>query len=98
MQNPIWATDFKFWREPFNHPDSFVKEIDSFLTTAEIIKTIKGNEEIYHVKFYDQGLLSQYGEFDLIKRDGFWKLDHAQIHEFTFLKNNIMGSIDIAEK
>jgi len=39
-----------FWKEPYNSGNSFVKDIESFVTSATITKTTEGTEDRFHVK------------------------------------------------
>ena len=79
-----------FWREPYNSDSSFVKDINSYLTSATITKFSDKIFERFHVKLTDIGLHSLYGEFDIICKNGQWQtIDHDSI-ELNFLKWNII--------
>jgi hypothetical protein len=83
-----------FWKMPYNAEDSFLKDINSFLASAEISKFSKGSNDIFRVKLSDIGLDSLYGEFDIIRKNGFWQTSDTDSAEFNFLKWNIIGELD----
>ncbi len=79
-----------FWKEPYNAENSYVKDIDSFVTSATINKTTDGRLDTFHVKLTDIGLNSFYGEFYILRENGFWKTTDQDSVELNFLKWNII--------
>jgi hypothetical protein len=82
-----------FWKESFNPENSFLKEINNFLTSAEVIKTETKDNENYHIKFNDIGLDSLYGELNIVRRNKRWITSTEDAPELTFLKWNIIGAL-----
>ncbi|MGC4041896.1 MAG: hypothetical protein QM710_14225 [Flavobacterium sp.] len=82
-----------FWKESYNPETSFIKEINNFLTSAEVTKTTNGNEDNYTVKFVDIGLDSLYGQLIIKRRAGNWITSSEDSAEINLLKWNIIGAI-----
>lgn len=87
-----------FWKEPYNADNSFVKDINSFLTSATITKSSDGNTHIFKVKLNDIGMNSLYGEFNILRQNGFWKTADSDSVELNFLKWNIISELSILLK
>jgi hypothetical protein len=83
-----------FWKEPYNAENSFVKDIESFVTTAIVNKRTEGFSEIFHVKLTDIGLQSLHGEFDIIRHNGLWQTSDQDSAELNFLKWNIIRGLE----
>lgn len=79
-----------FWKEPYNAENSFVQNLEYYITTAEITKSSYTNQDIYHVKLNDIGLYSKFGTFDIVCQDGFWSISDTESAELNFLKWNIV--------
>jgi hypothetical protein len=79
-----------FWKEPYNADNSFVKDIESFVTSATITKSTDGMSDMFHVRLTDIGLNSLYGEFDILRQNGLWKTSDQDSVELNFLKWNII--------
>jgi hypothetical protein len=62
-----------FWKEPYNRQSSFVKDIESFLTSATITKSTDGIIDRFHVRLTDVGLNSLLGEFDILRQNELWQ-------------------------
>lgn len=82
-----------FWKEPYNSKSSFVKEVDDYLTSALVTVSENDGQKIFHIKLTDIGLDSKFGEFDIFKRDLFWKTSDRESEEFLFLKSNIISAL-----
>lgn len=82
-----------FWKEPFNPENSFVKDTDSFKTSATITKFTVKKHETFHVILNDIGLNSLYGEFDILRQNGFWQSSDQDSDELIQLKKNIIEEL-----
>lgn len=87
-----------FSKEPYNKEDSFVNETESFLTSATITKSTNVVEDIYQVKLNDIGLDSLYGEFVIVKKNGFWQSTDKDDVKFNLLKWNITRRLEDINK
>jgi len=79
-----------FWKEPYQAGDTFIRNIESFVTTAIVKKSMDGTTETFHIKLTDIGLNSLYGEFDIVKANGFWQTSDQDPVELNVLKWNII--------
>lgn len=84
-----------FWKEPYNSGSEYVKNIESFLTTAIVTQSSDGDIETFHIKLADIGLDSEYGEFDIIRNDGLWQTTDLDSAKHNLLKWNIIGALDM---
>ena len=84
------AFKITFWKEPFNSDNSFVKDIESYLTSAKITKSVDKINDRFRVKLLDIGLDSLYGEFDINRQNGLWHTSDQDSVELNFLKWNII--------
>lgn len=82
-----------FWKEPYNAENSFVKDIESFVTSATIKKSTVGHNDTFHVRLKDIGLHSLYSEFDIVRQNGFWQTSDRDSVEMNFLKWNIIREL-----
>ena len=82
-----------FWKEPYNAENSFVKDIESFVTTAINNKSTVGTNDTFHVRLNDIGLHSLFGEFDIVRQNGFWQTSDRDSIEMNFLKWNIIREL-----
>mgnify|MGYP001557722364 CR=1 FL=1 len=87
-----------FSKEPYNKEDSFVNGTESFLISATITKSTNGVEDIYQVKLNDIGLDSLYGEFVIVKKNGFWQSTDKDDLKFNLLKWNITRRLEEINK
>lgn len=85
--------EITFWKKPFNAEISFVKGEVTFKTTANIAKSTEKTTETFHVKLNDIGLNSLFGEFDIVRQDGFWQTSDQDSAELNFLKWNIIEEL-----
>lgn len=79
-----------FWKEPYNSEISFVKDTESFMTSATITKSTVGITDTYHVRLTDIGLDSLYGEFDILRHSELWQTTDEDSNELNLLKRNII--------
>jgi hypothetical protein len=79
-----------FWKEPCSTKISFVKNIESFVTSAIITKSTEGMIDKFHVLLTDIGLNSLYGEFDILRQNDLWQTSDQDSVELNFLKWNII--------
>ncbi len=79
-----------FWKEPYNAENSFVKDIESFVTSANITKTTDETIDTFHVQLLDIGLDSLHGEFDILRQNELWQTSDQDSVELNFLKWNII--------
>lgn len=79
-----------FWKEPYNSEISFVKEFESFVTSATITKSTEGTIDTFHVKLTDIGLNSLHGEFEILRKNELWQTSDQDSVELNFLKWNII--------
>lgn len=82
-----------FWKEPYNAETAFVKDIESFVTSANITKTTDGMIDTFHVRLTDIGLNSLYGEFDIFRQNELWQTSDQDSVELNFLKWNIITEL-----
>lgn len=82
-----------FWKEPYNSEISFVKDIDSFLTSAIITKKTDGALDTFNVRLTDIGLYSLYGEFEILRKNEIWQTSDQDTVELNFLKWNIITQL-----
>lgn len=82
-----------FWKERYNADNSFVKVIESFVTSATITKSTNEMTDKFHVKLTDIGLNSLYGEFDILRHNGLWQTSDEDSVELNFLKWNIISEL-----
>jgi len=82
-----------FWKERYNSEISFVKDIESYLTSAIITKSTNGIIDTFHVKLSDIGLNSSFGEFDILRHNGHWETSDSDKVELNFLKWNIIAEL-----
>jgi hypothetical protein len=80
-----------FWKEPYNHNDSFVKDLTRFIASAKVSKSSSGQIDTFHIKLNDIGLNSLHGEFDIVRENGVWQRSDKDSAELNFLKWNIIG-------
>ncbi len=79
-----------FWKEPYNPEISFVKDLESFVTSATITKATDVLIDTFHVRLTDIGLNSLYGEFDILRKNELWQTSDQDSVELNFLKWNII--------
>ena len=82
-----------FWKEPYNAEISFVKDIESYVTSASITKSTDGMTDTFHVRLTDIGLLSIYGEFDILRQNELWQTSDQDSVDLNFLKWNIISEL-----
>lgn len=82
-----------FWKEPYNADNAFVKDTESYVTSAIITKSEESFNEQFHVKLIDIGLNSLYGEFIILRRNGLWQTSDQDSVELNFLKWNIIREL-----
>lgn len=82
-----------FWKEPYKSDNSFVKDIESYLTSATITKSSDTTTDRFHVRLTDIGLNSLFGEFDIMRQNGLWQTSDKDSVELNFLKWNIINEL-----
>lgn len=87
-----------FWKKPYNSETSFVKDFESIVTSAIVVMTTNKAIDTFHIKLTDIGLDSLYGEFDIVRNNGFWKTSDNDSVELNFLKWNIISELSILFK
>lgn len=82
-----------FWKEPLNEDNSFVRDTIALKTSATITKFTEKTHETFHVKLNDIGLNSLYGDFDIVRQNGFWQTSDQDSDELNHLKKNIIEAL-----
>ena len=84
-----------FWKEPYKADNPFFNGIESYITSAIIHKSIMGMTEIFFIHLQDIGLNSLYGDFEIIRLDGYWQASDKDSAEFNLLKWNIINALEL---
>ena len=87
-----------FWHKSIPNEGPFILKEENFNTSALISEINEPECEIFHVKLLDIGLYSKYGEFAIIKTNGFWETYDKDGSEFNFLKANIIEALVLLNK
>ncbi len=91
---PMEIFKIVFKQESYNKENAFVPNVEYYLTSAIITKSIDNDEERYKVKLNDIGLDSRFGEFFMVRKNGFWQSTDQDDVEFNLLKHNITTRIE----
>jgi len=83
-----------FWKTPFVTEIDFVPDTNTYITSATVTQTIDDLSDIFHIKLNDIGLNSLFGEFDIIRKNGYWQTTDKDGAELNFLKWNIICSLE----
>ena len=84
-----------FWKEPYKADNSFLNGIESYITSAIIHKSIKGMTEVFLIHLQDIGLKSLFGDFEIIRQNGYWQTSDKDSAEFNLLKWNIINALEL---
>ena len=84
--------DIQFKYEPYEDESSFIKSDNSFVTAAGIEKIDNGEDYSYRVTLKDNGLVSLFGVFEILKHKttGQWMIDGSKGLNFASLQHSIL--------
>lgn len=86
-----------FWKEPLFDDTSFINSSESIQTSAIITKSTYQTIETYHIQLIDIGLDSLYGQFEIIRKNGFWQTSDQGSQDLNLLKKNIIEKLLLYE-
>lgn len=82
-----------FKKDSYVPESSFFNYTEPIITSATVRKSSIGIIEVFHIALTDIGLNSFYGEFEIIRENGFWKTSDQDSMEFNLLKRNIIEAL-----
>jgi hypothetical protein len=81
-----------FWTKTFIEGNSSLGDPD-FKASATITHFTEKTHEIFNIKLNDIGLKSLFGEFDIVRQNGFWQTSDLDSEELNQLKMNIIDEL-----